>query len=78
MRETGRQQVLEFPREGVVFALACESRPGGLVSVSEPRDLLGAVLTQELCVPSGRASCPDSTEVFPFPGPSLSACPRAF
>lgn len=44
VREPGRQQVLEFPREVVVPALACESHPGGLVSVPEPRDLLGTVL----------------------------------
>lgn len=78
MRESGRQQVLMFPMEGVLLALARESHPRGLVSVSRPRDLLGTVLPWELCVPPGKAGCWDSTEVFPSPGPSLSVCPRAF
>lgn len=40
VREPGRQQVLVFPREGVLLALARVSHTGGLVSVCEPRDLL--------------------------------------
>lgn len=69
-----------FPPPSLVFpgmlGLPWPMNPmqGGLISVSEPRDLLGTVLSWEL----QEGLTTDSTEVFPSLDPSLSACPRVF
>lgn len=78
VEEPGGQRVLVFPGEGVVLALARESHPAGVVAVSEPKTCWApscpgsSVSLQEGLAAGTAQSCS-----LP-PGPSLSACPRAF